>query len=155
MQQVTRHYPMQGTKRYETTSFLCVKSFRLTATAFSADKTSQLYLFSKGSTILGFVGKVTTAFESTASGKIQIGFTGQSMLSAATAVTSVDAVGDILGPSTTGAGTAQPYVLVADDTFDAIDTTGAFTAGEMDVHVIYVPPPDGVLDSTFKAYALT
>jgi len=153
MQQVTKHYPMQGSDRFTTTSFVCVKSFRLTATAFSTDKTSALHSFSKGSTILGFVGKVTTAFVSTGGGSMQLGFTGTCMLSAPTTITSLDAVGDLVGPSSTN--TAGPYVLAADDTFDAIDTTGAFTAGEMDIHVQYIPPPDGVLGSTFKQYVLT
>ena len=154
MLQIQKYSPMQGTSRYTTTSFPCVKTFRLTATGMSADKTTTMKTFKKGSVVLSFCGKVTTAFASTAQGKIQLGFTGQSMLSAATSMTSLT-LNTVLGPSTTAAGTAQTYVLTADDTFDAINTTGAATAGEMDIHVLYVPPQNGAAPATFYQYALT
>ena len=150
---VQRMYPQQGSRAFETTSLPVVYSFRMTATANSAAGTSQTAVFLKGSTILSFVGKVTTAFTSTGSATLSIGFTGASQLSAAAAKTSVDAIGDILGPASTN--TAGPYVLAADDTFDFITGTAKWTTGAMDVHVCYVPAPDGVCDSTFKQYALT
>ena len=150
---IQRYYPMQGSKRYETTSAVVVDTFRIAATANTAAATTTLKSFPKGSLILGFVGRVTTAFTSTGSATLQLGFTGASQLSAATAKTDIDGIGDIVGPSSTN--TAGPYVCAADDTFDAIVGTTFFSAGEMDIHVVYVPPPDGVADSTFKQYALT
>ena len=151
---VQRMYPQQGSKAFETTSLPIVRSFRMSsATGNTATGTWTTEVFPKGSVILGFVGKVTTAFASTGSATLQIGFTGACQLSAATAKTSVDAAGDILGPAATN--TAGPYALTADDTFDFIVGTAKFNAGAMDVHVIYVPPPDGTCDSTFKQYALT
>ena len=153
MRQVQKYSPMQGTHAFTTVSFPIVKTFRLTATGMSDENTSEMHTFKKGSIVLGFQGKVTTAFAAT--GKIQLGFTGASMLSVATEATDLTGVGTIMGPSTTSAGTAQTYVLTADDTFDAINTTGALTAGEMDIHVLYVPPPDGEAPSTYKQYNLT
>jgi len=155
MQQVQMYYPVQGTNKFGTTSFPLTKTFRLDVSAHSADKTSTTHTFKKGSIILGWVAKVTTACASTASGKLQLGFTGAAMLSAATAVTSIDAIADVMGPSATAAVFGKAYVLTADDTFDAINTTGAFTAGALDVHVTYIPPQDGVAPSTFKGYTIT
>jgi len=155
MQQVQMYYPVQGTNKFGTTSFPLTKTFRLDVSAHSADKTSTTHTFKKGSIILGWVAKVTTACASTASGELQLGFTGEAMLSAATAVTSIDAIADVMGPSATAAVFGKAYVLTADDTFDAINTTGAFTAGALDVHVTYIPPQDGVAPSTFKGYTIT
>ena len=153
MQQIQRYSPMQGSHAFTTTSFVCAKTFRFTATGSSVDKTTTMKNFKKGDMVLGFCAKVTTAFSTT--GSLQLGFTGKSMLSAATPATNLTGVGTVIGPSTTGAGTAQCYVLTADDTFDAINTTGAFSTGKMDVHVYYVPAPDGDAPSHFKQYALT
>ena len=150
---IQRYFPMQGSKAFETTSCVVVDTFRVTATGNSAAGTSTLRTYPKGATILGFRGRVTTAFTSTGSGTLSVGFTGTSQLSEVYAKTSIDAVNDIVGPAATN--TAGPLVLTADDTFDFITGTAKWTTGAMDVDVIYVPPPDGVADSTFYQYALT
>jgi len=153
MQQVQKYYPVQGTNKFGTTSYPLVKTFRLDESAHTQDKTSTTHTFKKGSIILGFVAKVTTAVVG-ASGTLQLGFTSTAMLSAATAVTDLATAGAIVGPAS-ATGTGNVYVLTADDTFDSINATTAFTAGALDVHVLYVPPPDGVAPSTFKGYTIT
>ena len=154
MQQVQMYYPVQGTNKFGTTSFPLTKTFRLDESAHTQDQTSTTHVFKKGSIILDWVAKVTTAVVG-ASGTLQLGFTGEAMLSAATAVTSLDAIGDVMGPSATAAEFGKAYVLTADDTFDSINATTAFTAGALDVHVTYIPPQDGVAPSTFKGYTIT
>ena len=156
-QQITKHYPMQGSRRHETTSFPCVKTFRLTCTGIAADKTTTLHQFEKGSMVLGFQGKVTEVFGAT--GTLQLGFTGKGMISTAIEMTTLTSVGVFMGPSTTGA--ALTYVVEAvSDTFDVINvgysvTAGGAATGALDIHVLYVPPPDGAADSTYKQYYAT
>ena len=153
MKYIQRHYPMQGSRAYETTSMPVVTTFRYSCSANSATNTTAGPYFPKGSMIMGFQGKVTTAFTSTGSATLTIGFTGLSQLSAATALTSIDAVGDIVGPAVTNV--CIPCVLAADDSFDFLVATAKMSAGNMDIHVLHVPPADGTADSTFKLYAAT
>ena len=150
---IKRYYPVQGSMEYETTGAICVKTFRLSATANTAAATTAGPIFTKGSLILGFAGKVTEAFTSTGSATLTIGFTGTNQLSGDTAKTAIDAIGDVVGPSATE--TPCAMIVTADDTFDFIVGTTKFSAGKMDCHVAYLPPPDGVADSTFKQYAST
>ena len=155
MSGIKRLYPFQGKNDFETTNALVTKTLRVSATGNTATGTTTTHLFKKGSIIYGFVGQVTTAFGSTGSATVQIGFTGKGMLSEAYAKTSVDAVGDFCFPSATAALADRPYGLTADDTFDFIVGTAPLNAGKMDIHVTYQPPPNGEADSTFKEYALT
>ena len=152
---ITRYYPVQGSNKFETTSSVIVDTWRMTsATGNSAAGTWTFKTYPKGACVLAIRGIVTTAFASTASATLQIGFTGKTQLSAAAAKTSIDAVGDVLpGSATSTYGSA--YVLTADDTFDFIVGTAPFNAGAMDVSVAYIPPPDGEADSTFKSYTIT
>ena len=150
---IQRYYPMQGSKEYETTGAICVKTFRFSATANTAAGTKVGPYFDKGSLILGFCGKVSEAFTSTGSATLTVGFTGTNMYGPDSAKTAIDAIGDIVGPSPTE--TPIAMILTADDTFDFTVGTTKFSAGKMDIHVAYLPPPDGVADSTFKQYAST
>lgn len=153
---VQRYYPMQGTNKYESTSFPMVKSFRVDAGALGSDATGTTVTFSKGSLILGFQVVVTEAMDSASDGaSLQFGFTGNRMKSAATAQASLDAVGDVVGPNQTNGEEACPYLLTADDTFDVIASgSQALSAGKFDIHVFYIPPPDGECDSTFQEFTL-
>ena len=153
MKFVQRHYPMQGSRAFETTSMPVVTTFRYSCSANTATNTTVGPYFPKGSMILGFQGKVTTAFTSTGSATLTIGFTGLSQLSAQTAKTSIDAVGDIVGPAVTNVPIA--CVLAADDSFDFLVETAKMSAGNMDIHVLHVPPANGTADSTFKLFSAT
>ena len=101
MKYVQRHYPMQGSRAFETTSMPVVTTFRYSCSANTATGTTVGPYFPQGSMILGFQGKVTTAFTSTGSAVLSVGFTGLSQLSVTTALTSIDAIGDIIGPAVT------------------------------------------------------
>jgi len=153
MKFVQRHYPMQGSRAFETTSMPVVTTFRYSCSANTATGTTVGPYFPQGSMILGFQGVVTAAFTSTGSSTLTIGFTGLSQLSATTALTSIDAVGDILGAAVTNV--PVPCVLAADDSFDFAVKTAKMSAGNMDIHVLHVPPADGAADSTFKLFAAT
>ena len=148
-----KYYPMQGSRAFETTSMPIVETFRISASANTAAATTVGPYFPIGSMSLGFVGRVTTAFTSTGSATLTIGFLGTSQLSADVAKTSIDAIGDIVGPTATES--PRPLVLTADDSFDIVVGTTYFSAGNMDVHVTYVPPPDGLAGTIFKQYAAT
>ncbi len=144
---------MQGSTKYETTSAVCVKTFRFSATANTAVVTQAGPIFDKGSLILGFCGKVTEAFTSTGSATLSIGFSGTNQDSIIHGLTAVDAIGEIVGPGASNVPCSM--ILTADDYFDMAVTGVKLSAGKIDCHVIYVPPPDGVADSTFKQYAST
>lgn len=149
---VQRYFPMQGSKRFGTTSLSIVKSFRIDAGAQAAT-TATTETFHKGDMILGFQAKVTEAFASSDATSVQIGFTGKTMLSASTTKGSFVA-NYIIGADQSA--DAAVYTLTADDTFDlTISATATLTAGKLDVHVLYVPAPDGVCDSSFKEYTTT
>ena len=144
---------MQGSRRFESSSFPIVKSFRIDAGA-QITGTATTAQFNMGDMILGFQAKVTEAVVGSGASML-LGFTGQRMISGRTAITSLDAIGDVLGPSVTAAGEAGPYVLTADDTFDCTVSSTTLTAGKFDIHVCYVPAPNGDCDSTFKEYTTT
>ena len=151
---------MQGSRRYETTSFPCVKTFRLTCTGMTSNKTSTYQQFEKGSMILGFQAVVTTAFSVT--GLLRLGFTGKTMYSTLTGheTTKLTTAGNYLGPSATGVGGSYT-ITDASDTFDGLSNTKTLTAGKLDIHVLYVPPPNGTASNTvttqyaFKVYYAT
>ena len=160
MQQVQKYYPMQGSRRYETTNFPCVKTFRLTCTGMTSNKTSTFQQFEKGSMILGFQAVVTTAFVVT--GLLRLGFTSQTMYSTLTgnSTTLFSAAGYAVGPSATGLGGSYT-ISAASDTFDGLSNTMTLTSGKMDIHVLYIPPPNGMASNTvttqyaFPVYYIT
>jgi hypothetical protein len=145
---------MQGSTRYETTSAIVVDTFRFSATA-NASGTMTLAgpTYTKGSMILGFSGKATTAFTSTDTATFRIGFIGTGMSSIIHGLTAVDAIGEVIGPGATN--TPAVLTLLADDTFDFGVTAHKMSAGAMDIRVVYVPAPDGVADSTYPQYYST
>lgn len=154
MKNVQRYYPMQGSRAFETTSMPVVTTFRYSCSANTTTGTTTGPYFPAGTMIMGFQGVVTTVFASGSSAAVlSIGFTGLSQLSVTTITTAIDAVGDIMGPAATN--TPVPIVLLADDSFDFKVETTKMTAGNMDIHVLHVPPADGYADSTFKQYAAT
>lgn len=143
-----KFYPL-GKTQFETTALPLCMSFRVDAGA-QAVGTDTIVSFEKGSTILGFRARVTEAGTSAGAATLQIGFTGTTMLSAATALTSFDAIGDIIGPDNSA--DAAVYVLTAADTFDFIVGTAALTAGKFDVDIFYYPARSGDLGTAFKEY---
>lgn len=144
---------MQGSKKYESTNAIVVTTFRLSATANTETMTLTGPTFSKGSIILGFAGRVDTAFTSTGTAKLRIGFIGTNQSSAIHGLTAVDAIGEIVGPAATN--TPCHLTLLADDTFDFGITAVKLSAGILDCHVAHVPPPDGTLDSTYEQFGST
>lgn len=153
---VQQMYPVQGTNKFETTSFPISKSFRISVTGNTAAATSPLVVFPKGSTIIGFRGRVTTALTSTGSATLQLGFSGTRMITLAMAKTTVDAEGDIVGVSVTaGSQKGGPLTLLADDTFDIITGTAKWTLGKIDVDVFYYPPHNAVLGTNYRQYLAT
>ncbi len=150
---IRKYCPMQGSTKYATTSAIVVDTFRLSCTANTGTMTLTGPTYTKGSMLLGFVGKATTAFTSTGTAKLRIGFIGTGMSSIIHGLTAVDAIGEVIGPGVTN--TPCALVLAADDTFDFGITAVKLSAGAMDVHVVYVPPPDGVLDTTYPRYDST
>jgi hypothetical protein len=150
---IEKYNPMQGSAKYETTGAIVVDTFRFSATANTTTMTLTGPTYTKGSLVLGFVGKVTTAFTSTGTAKLRIGFIGTNQSSAIHGLTAVDAAREVIGPTATN--TPCPMILAADDTFDFGITAVKLSAGAMDVHVVYVPPPAGTLDTTYKQYAST
>ena len=139
-----KQYPVQGKNKFGTYGFVQVDSFRVDAGVHALNETQTARYYKKGDLILGFRAKVTEAFTSLGSATLQLGFTGVRMLSADTALTSIDAIGDLVGPDLTNGAENGPYLLTADDSFDIINTTAAFTAGKLDIDVIYLPAEQGV-----------
>jgi hypothetical protein len=155
MQQIQKYYPMQGSRRYETTNFPCVKTFRLTCTGMTSNKTSTYQSFERGCVVLGFQAVVNTVFAVT--GLLRLGFTGQLCYSTLTGFPTTDltTLGNAFGPSATGIGCSYTITAVS-DTFDGLSNTKTLTSGKLDIHVLYVPPPNGEADSTtFKTYYAT
>ena len=132
---VNKIYPVQGSNKWESVGLPIVKAFRIDAGVQGAG-TAACLTFNKGDMILGFQAVVTEAVTSGGSATVQLGFTGKTMLSAATGKATL--VADYpLGPDESS--DAAVYVLAADDTFDCIVATATLTAGKFDVYVTYVP----------------
>ena len=142
-------------KKFTTTGFIRVDSFRVDAGVHAQDETQAARWYRKGDLIFGFRARVTEAFTSDGSATLQLGFTGVRMLSADTALTSIDAIGDLVGPDLTNGAENGPYLLTADDAFDIINTTAAFTAGKLDIDVILLPADPEDLGSNFHEYVST
>jgi len=138
-----KYYPMQGSRAFATVTLPVTKSFRVNFENGTVTGVKTLAHFSAGSRILGFQCKVNTAFTSVGSLTIQAGFsvtTSGSMSSSA--IGKATLVADyIFGPSTTYV--KAPQLLTSADDFDLDVGTTTVTTGQLDVHVTYIPPPDG------------
>ena len=150
------YYPMQGSRKFGTSSSPITKSFRVDYTACSVSNIKTCAQFPKGSLVLGFLCKVVTAFTSTGSAVLSAGLAADS----ANKTSSVIAVASLVesyvfGLSSTA--TAVPFVLSAGTAFTLHNNTVHMSAGVMDVHVTYVPPPDGVVPEgdAFATYDVT
>ena len=149
-----KQYPVQGKNEFGTYGFVMVDSFRVDAGLHAHTETQETRIYKKGDIILGFRAKVTEAFTSGGSATLQLGFTGKTMLSEATiALTSIDAIGDLVVPDESA--DAAVYVLTADDSFDTIVGTAAFTAGKLDIDVIYLPAAKQDLGDDTHEYVST
>ena len=109
--------------------------FMVDASAATAT-TFTLVTLPKGAVVYGFRAVVTEAVVGTTS-TVQLGFTGKTMLSAATAEATL-VEGYVLGPDESA--DAAVYTLAASDTFDCIVGTNTLTAGKFDVTIFYHPP---------------
>jgi len=140
---VQKYYPMQGTKKFATSSRPIVRSFRVDFEDGTVTGVKTLSQFAKGCQILGFQRRVNKAFTSVGSATIQCGFTvttSGGMISSAIAVATL--VADyIFGASSTY--TKAPKLLATADNFDLDVGTTTIKTGQLDVHVTYIPPPDG------------
>jgi len=142
-------------KKFQTTGFIRVDSFRLDVGVHAQDETQVARWYKKGDMILGFRARVTEIVESEGAGTLQLGFTGIRMLSAAIALANMDAIGDLIGPDLTNGAENGPYLLPADDSFDVINATAAFTGGKFDVDVVLLPADPEDLGSNFHEYVST
>jgi len=153
MDQRIYEYPVQGKLEHKTTGFVKVASFRIDLGVHAHTETQTTKMFKKGDVILGFRAKVIEALTSTGSATLILGFSGTTMLSADTAKTALDAIGDILGPDNSA--DAAALCLESDDTFDTTVGTAALTAGKVDIDVIYLPAARQDLGTDFKEYVST
>ena len=142
-----KDFPMGGDNTWATTDMIICRSFRIDCGAQAAG-TATTERFKAGSVIFAFRAKVTETVSGTTS-TVQLGFTGTTMLSAATAEATLVA-NYIFGNANNI--DACVMVLSTDDTFDCIVGVNTLTAGKFDVDVYYAPPPEGVLGAEFKQY---
>jgi hypothetical protein len=152
-----KYYPVQGVNKFQTVSFPITKAFAIDFGAQSSCRTATLFSVPKGSVILGFSYKITEAFETTATSSpvgFTVGFTGTEVLSSIIA-SGTAVLGYVGGMSTTAV--TVPITLLADDTFDiTTGTSGAATAGKMDVYLSYIPSPHEDLSTAeFLSYVTT
>ena len=120
----------------------------------TSNKTSTYQQFERGSIILGFQAVVNTVFAVT--GLLRLGFTSQPGYSTLTGFPTTDltTLGHAFGPSATGL-TSSYTITAVSDTFDGLSNTKTLTSGKLDIHVLYVPPPNGNAPTTFKTYYAT
>jgi hypothetical protein len=154
---VSRYHPMQGSRKFATANLPVVKSFRVNFNTNSVTGVKTLAHFPKGTLVLGFQCKVNTAFTSPGSMTLEAGFsvsTSGAMTSSVIGKSTL--VADyIFGPSTTYI--KAPLLLTAGDNFDIDVGTTTVTTGQLDVHVLHIPPPDGKItdDDLFQSYDVT
>ena len=149
MGKVGKYYPVQGSNKFETISFPITKAFALDFGAQAAG-TVALFTVPKGAICIGISARVTEAAESVSAATLQLGFTGTQCLTSAYG-TGAMTLGAVLTHSSTG---IMPRALAANDTFDSIVASTAFTAGKAEVYLTYIPVPDGenVSTSDFPSY---
>ena len=140
--------PLYGQNKFD--SNLDNECFKLKHRQFSVDmgiqaaNTQTLATFNKGDMILGFSAVITEAVSTGSSPTWQCGFTGTTMLSAATAAATL-VVDYPLGPN--NAGDAAPLLLAADDTFDSTVATATLTTGKANITVWYLEAPSFVAEA--------
>ncbi len=144
---LTKNY-FNGISNFPNSAPQCTLDFRLDCGAQAAG-TATLETLPKGSVVVGFRAVVTEAVTSAGSATVQLGFTGKTMLSAATAKATLVA-GYVLGPDESA--DAAVYTLGVSDTFDSIVGTATCTAGKFDITIFYHPPQDGAMDGSFKEW---
>lgn len=162
---VDKHYPVQGSNKFQTVSFPITKAFAYDfgAQTSGTNDTFAIASFPSGAQVLSFTVKIIEALETGGAGTVTFGFTGTPMLTTAIA-SGAATIGAVFGPmyamgvssqvsSLTAVSAYTPIVLKAEDTFDcAVGTTapGATTggAGKADIYVTYVPVPNGTLSTS-------
>ena len=153
MNKAQRYYPFQGSRKFETNALPLTKSIRYSCTANTADATTALLTFKKGTFVLGFQARVTASFTSGGNATLQLGFSTMcGYYSSAVKVASLT-LNTMWGLSSSGV--LNVGFLTADDTFDAVVGTTPMTAGEMDIHIMYVPPMSKAAGSDIKQYLIT
>ncbi len=152
MGKVAKHYPVQGSNKFETISFPITKAF---AVDFGAQAVGTVALFTvpKGAICIGISARVTEAMESafdTGVATVQLGFTGTQCLTSAYG-SGAATLGLVLQHSSTA---MLPVALAANDTFDCIIASSDCGAGKAEVYLTYIPVPDGenVSTSDFPSY---
>ena len=149
MFQVDKYYPVQGVNKFQTVSFPITKAVAVDFGAVSSSGVVELCTIPKGAVIHQIWGRVTEAYETAGTGAgFTLGVTGTNMMSTAHA-SGAATLGTIIAPAvSSGEAFGIPIVLTADDTVDlTIGTSGAATAGKMDVYVNYTPIPSGDIDT--------
>ena len=144
---MSKHY-FNAKNEFPTTMPPCTLDFRLDV-GVQAAGTATLATIPKGSVVYGFRAVVTETVTSAGAATVQLGFTGKTMLSAATAKATL-VEGYVLGPDESA--DAAVYVLGDSDTFDSIVATATLTAGKFDVTIFYHPPRSEAFDSSFKEW---
>ncbi len=153
MFQIERHFPVQGSNKFETVSFTITKAVAVDFGAMTTGTgTRALFSLPKGTLVLGSVVRIKELLVSTAAATVQFGFTAQKVLTTATG-SGVAVVGAILPAmqltftSDTAVSAAAPYTLEAADTFDIILAVDKPSAGKADIFLTYVPVPTGDIDT--------
>jgi hypothetical protein len=155
-----KFYPVQGSNRFQTSSFPITKAFRIVCAGSTAG-THTCFSIPKGSKILGFSARMAEALESSGA-TIQLGFTGVgSMLSTVHASGAATAGTIITGNSNSALSSKtcqMVYIPTADETFDFIVGTGAITtgngSGKIDVFLTYIPlPTEDLSTAEFLSYS--
>jgi len=131
-----------GLAKYDSYGGVKVDAFRADIGIQEAN-TYALKTYKKGTTILSFVAKVVEDVASAGAATVQLGFTGKTMLSAAIAKATL-VTGYMQSSLLTD---TNPYVLLADDSFDSIVAVATLTAGKYDVYIVYLDPPTADLGS--------
>ena len=152
------YYPAQGSKRFATSAFPMVKSFRVDFGDSSASQVTKLCHFPKGTYVLGWYGVVREAFTSTGSAVLTSGFgvTTSASFSSSVIAKSTLVENYYVIPSSTYTATPKLYSTAATN-FDIHLNTAKCSAGIIDYHIIYVPPPDGKIkdDDVFLSFSIT
>jgi hypothetical protein len=143
MFQVDKYYPVQGVNKFQTISFPITKGVAVDFGAVSASGVVVLDTIPKGALVLSIWGRMTEAYETAGTGAgFTLGLTGTPLLSSAHGSSSAGLGVIVAPPDSSG----MSIVLTANDTVDlTIGTSGAATAGKMDVYISYIPTPVGDL----------
>jgi hypothetical protein len=156
-----KFYPVQGSNRFQTSSFPITKAFRINC-AGSTVGTHTCFSVPKGSKILGFSARVAEAVESSGAATVQLGFTGVGSVLSTAHGSGAATLGTIITGNSNSAlssKTAQMiYIPIADETFDFIVGTAPIStgsgAGKIDVFLTYIPlPTEDLSTAEFLSYS--